>query len=801
MLAQECLKVANRATERANEAIEQANLSIKQANKALYQANQAMKQANLAYAQAIEAYKNAEVWGQQGVARANGAYLYAQEVARSANQAYARALQAQADALKALQGIKNLNGGGDLSGLQKLKSSVEALQAQNLINIERAIQNSHRADIERLRTAQTIGSLENQVSSYRAILGQQNSVINSVQNNVTRVISGGGGAGIDSIKNDLSIFRNDLSTFSYNQQTFRNDLSIFRNDLSTFSYNQQTFRNDLSTFKNDLSTFSYNQQTFKNDLSTFKNDLSTFSYNQQTFKNDLSTFSYNQTVAQTQTNNRVTNLETTTTNLTNTQTQTNNRVTNLETTTTNLTNNQAQTNNRVTNLESTTTNLTNTQTQANNRVTNLESTTTNLTNTQTQTNNRVTNLESTTTNLTNTQTQTSNRVTNLENTATNLSNTQTQTNNRVTNLETTATNLQTQVNEVDVKVTDEVKKLGTTIDGLVPVIGGIAISTNLIKNQTSLPKLAEAAETGVCNASKPEGCLGAPLKQMKNGIDTSVYNTAGIGGLALQNAQILTNTYNIIELVKGVGSSVQTAYNYTKGKFDKLWDFLGLDRFLNIMNFAIGLHNAGMLSKNLYGTLIETTNNVLGAIGIKDPEGQTFDIGPIIGGAIDSWMAKLLGASVWAGTKDLWNRANRIVAAAARIKDATYAFGNSLAEIQENIGENVAQLSNAFIEEGIISEKTLDYKDPKPQYKQHFTKTQGFLTGLNESAEAINELVQQVTETTELATEMIKAFGEFKTTLENGGKAKTTEETTKNTNSTPTVEIPKDALKEGDYGS
>ncbi|WP_013324082.1 hypothetical protein [Gloeothece verrucosa] len=726
LLAQECLKVANRATEKANEAIEKANLSIKQANKALYQANQAMKQANLAYLQAIEAYKNAEVWGVQGVARANGAYLYAQEVARSANQAYSRALQAEADASKALQGLKNLSG-LDVSGLQKLKSSVEALQAQNLINIERAIQNSHRADIERLRTAQTIGNLENQVSNYRTILGQQSSVINSVQNNVT-VISGGGGAGIDSIKNDLSIFRNDLSTFAYNQSTFDRKLSDYKNDLSTFAYNQSTFDRKLSDYKNDLSTFAYNQSTFDRKLSDYKNDLSTFAYNQSTFdrklsdyKNDLSTFAYNQTAVQSQINNKVATLETTVTNLSNTQNQTNNKVAALDTTITNLSN---------------------TQTQTNNKVATLDATITNLSNTQTQTNNKVATLDTTITNLSNTQTQTNNKVATLDTTITNLSNTQTQTNNKVATLEASVTNIQTQVNEVDVKVTEEVKKIGITLDGLVPVIGGIAISTGLIKNQTSLPKLAEAAETGVCNASKPEGCLGAPLKQMKNGIDTSVYNTAGIGGLALQNATILNNTISILNLLNTVWAYLQTFSNFVTGKFEKLWEHRLVDRALAAANLACTIHNALMLSNNIALTLGSAIDNIGQLIGIKPPEGAATTITGAIGHAFESLAKSVIGAENYAELSLQFALANRIYQAGINILDAATNMLYGISEGLETIAQMGGKIGNACKKSGLFIESSLDWFSEKFVFK--IGRLGGIMRFL-QTGQVMAESVEQIT--------------------------------------------------------
>ncbi|WP_013324518.1 hypothetical protein [Gloeothece verrucosa] len=727
LLAQECLKVANRATEKANEAIEKANLSIKQANKALYQANQAMKQANLAYAQAIEAYKNAEVWGVQGVARANGAYLYAQEVARSANQAYARALQAQADASKALQGLKNLSG-LDVSGLQKLKSSVEALQAQNLINIERAIQNSHRADIERLRTAQTIGNLENQVSNYRTLLGQQGSVINSVQNNVTRVISGGGGAGIDSIKNDLSVFNQKLSDYdqklgdyAYNAQTFNQKLSDYDRKLGDYAYNAQTFNQKLSDYDRKLGDYAYNAQTFNQKLSDYDRKLGDYAYNAQTFNQKLSDYSSNQTIASSQTNNKIGSLETTVTNLSNTQTQTNNKIGSLETTVTNLSNTQTQTNNKIGSLETTITNLSNTQTQTNNKVATLDTTVTNLSNTLTQTNNKVAILDAT---------------------ITNLSNTQTQTNNKVATLESSVTNIQTQVNEVDVKVTDEVKKLGTTIDGLVPVIGGIAISTNLIKNQTSLPKLAEAAETGVCNASKPEGCLGAPLKQMKNGIDTSVYNTAGIGGLALQNAAILNNTIGILNLLNTVWAYLQTFSNFVTGKFEKLWEHRLVDRALAAANLACTIHNALMLSNNIALTLGSAIDNIGQLIGIKPPEGAATTITGAIGHAFESLAKSVIGAENYAELSLQFALANRIYQAGINILDAATNMLYGISEGLETIAQMGGKIGNACKKSGLFIESSLDWFSEKFVFK--IGRLGGIMRFL-QTGQVMAESVEQIT--------------------------------------------------------
>ena len=338
------------------------------------------------------------------------------------------------------------------------------------------------------------------------------------------------------------------------------------------------------------------------------------------------------------------------------------------------------------------------------------------------------------------------------------------------------------------------KKLGEISAG----IGALAVGVATIEKQTSLPNLISAAADGTCQSMKNPGCTQGMAGQVAQGVGNNMKGMllAGIPGLYAGQAAILTQIGVIGTNVINILAVVNNTWTMLGEKFTKLWSYLAHSRVWGIVNFILNLHNATMLSRQLGVTLIETVNTVLQAIGIKDPEGQTIDIGEVLGSNVNSFFESLVGAENWAGTKATWARANRIIQTAAQLKDNVLAFANAIGESQEIIGGWIAQGFNGLKEEGIVSDDRYDWIPENPQFKNHFGRVETFIRTLTDATESVNQLAQSVIETQELAIQIDDNFDTLKTEMITGQSEKTTEEITKDTDSSTTATITNYDLKE-----
>ncbi|MCZ8056094.1 MAG: hypothetical protein O9329_15400 [Microcystis sp. LE19-12.2C] len=116
---------------------------------------------------------------------------------------------------------------------------------------------------------------------------------------------------------------------------------------------------------------------------------------------------------------------------------------------------------------------------------------------------------------------------------------------------------------------------------------------------------------------------------------------------------------------------------YLQDRFTKLWNSRVIDRALNLMSVGASLHNAIMLSRDLGTTLIETTGNVLAAVGIKNADGEAFDFNTIIGETVENFVKSAVGSENYTKLKQTWVKANRILTAGANLIDSVRSMQNT----------------------------------------------------------------------------------------------------------------------------
>ena len=195
------------------------------------------------------------------------------------------------------------------------------------------------------------------------------------------------------------------------------------------------------------------------------------------------------------------------------------------------------------------------------------------------------------------------------------------------------------------------------------------------------------------------------------------------------------------------------------------------------MAVGASLHNAIMLSRDLGTTLIETTSNVLAAVGIKDADGQAFDFNTIIGQTVENFVKSAVGAENYTKLKQTWIKANRILTAGANLIDSVRSMQNTIIEAQEIVGGWVAKIGNGLSQDGVVNDNTINWMPEKPDFKNPFFRAQQTIENLTEAAESVNQLAAAVIESQELAKQIndnYKTFQEEITFKSNEKKQKKT---------------------------
>lgn len=221
------------------------------------------------------------------------------------------------------------------------------------------------------------------------------------------------------------------------------------------------------------------------------------------------------------------------------------------------------------------------------------------------------------------------------------------------------------------------------------LIPGILFAPN------NLDKLKRNTQDAICESSE-NGCL---LNNVTNPILNNQNN----------NANVLLNAYNA--LGQTIDLSLLNVINNKLGEqlpggisgyFKKAWDFTKMDKVLNVLNLAVNLHNASMLSRNIGETLGEAVSNALSFIGIKDAEGNTIDINELISQGVTNLITSIIGTENYEALLTKWAKANRIYQTGMNLLGNLRGILGSMEEIAEETGVDVARIGNALRDSGTV---------------------------------------------------------------------------------------------------
>jgi hypothetical protein len=299
------------------------------------------------------------------------------------------------------------------------------------------------------------------------------------------------------------------------------------------------------------------------------------------------------------------------------------------------------------------------------------------------------------------------------------------------------------------------------LDDIVSKLGFIpALTANAIRPDIpTLPAIEAATGTAMCK-SMNGGCSGRKIDDAVGNINSNTNNN-------LNNAVDALNTGANAALLAGQQTILQRLGDQmpggVTGKLTRFSKWLQLDRALNLMIFAATVHNAMMLSNDIGQTLLGAINNVLQLIGLKDDDGQAFNLGEVISNGVENVIKGIIGTDNYVALTEAVAKANRIYQATQNVINSFLNVSQTILQASELIAAYTGKIGNALKKGGVILENAYGWMNPQPKFNrvtQTLEALQNGASTIQMVTQAPLDVVNAVTEFTTASTEFVKAVKE-----------------------------------------
>jgi hypothetical protein len=327
--------------------------------------------------------------------------------------------------------------------------------------------------------------------------------------------------------------------------------------------------------------------------------------------------------------------------------------------------------------------------------------------------------------------------------------------------------LKIDIGKLDTKIKEREtvdREANRKLDQIIPMLGGIPLIPgrviNGIKpNLLTPPQIEQATGNAICK-SLNGGCGKASVDDAVGRINSNNNNNTG-SVLGAVNAGLNTADLALLGVINDkLGDQLTGGIS---GKLTRFSNWLKLDRALNLLTTAATVHNAFMLSNDIGQTLLGIISNVLQLIGLKDDNGQAFDIGSVISNTVENFIKSMIGAENYQQMSEAFAKANRIYQATTNVLNSFLNLSQTILQASELIAAYTGRIGNALRKSGEVLESAYGWMNPQPK----FNRVTQFLEGLQNGASTIQmvtqaplDVVNATTEFTTAATDFVKAVKE-----------------------------------------
>ncbi len=184
------------------------------------------------------------------------------------------------------------------------------------------------------------------------------------------------------------------------------------------------------------------------------------------------------------------------------------------------------------------------------------------------------------------------------------------------------------------------------------------------------------------------------------------------------NQNIANNQNAINNLGQAIDLSLLTTINDKLGAkvpgglsgfLTTAWKTTRADKALNAIGTLFTIHNAAMLSRSLGQSFGDLASQTLSVFNIKNENDEAIDVNDAIGNTIEGLLTSILGAEIYNGLKDSFNKANRIIGTASAAINAVRSIGDSVSALAELGAERTGKIGNALKKAGIVEDRAYEW--------------------------------------------------------------------------------------------
>ncbi|MEL6438702.1 MAG: hypothetical protein AAFQ80_05525 [Cyanobacteria bacterium J06621_8] len=312
-----------------------------------------------------------------------------------------------------------------------------------------------------------------------------------------------------------------------------------------------------------------------------------------------------------------------------------------------------------------------------------------------------------------------------------------------------------QVNQQQLDNLQEAIKVDTK-DAVAAVIGTLLVPDLVdLKNNTSKRRMIDATKSGICESldggscpitsSNPNRTDG--LKGLKDTLSSKSDQVSA--GLGLANLQANQSILGIVKNTNQVVNHAQHGLQKIQTFAQTAWKAVRGDKIHQGIVTALVVHNAIQLSGNLAQTIGEAASVTLNAIGIKDEEGNAFDINEIVKSKVQSILSSYLGAENYAAMTQRIAKYNRIYQASVNVLDTTTALFDSARTIAEVAANNTGKIGNALRDSGVV------YEDAYEEMSEKLNAQNAAMRRLDRFREGLETIESGVSSVSQVSSEVV----------------------------------------------
>ena len=368
------------------------------------------------------------------------------------------------------------------------------------------------------------------------------------------------------------------------------------------------------------------------------------------------------------------------------------------------------------------------------------------------------------------------------------------------------------LNGLQANVSNANLAINANIDTLKPPINQINATTQTISAKaddlasglTNVRDIASATNTNVTNVASTVNSTASKVDDLASGLNNVrdiARNTAdkvdsvadAVNGMGNNINNIGNRVNDIWNKLGEVGNKIGENFTKTMERFDKLSKWLKLPMIFDALSLILLLHNAAMLSSNLVQTLGQIIDVGLDVIGLKDENGESFDVAQILGQQANNFMKSILGEANWTQTTTTWKKLSNIYQAAANVIYSVQSIIDSARSIMELGAQMTGKIGNALRAAGVVFENAFNWF---PEEINSATARQNKLNGMiqgiqniDDTASSLSSAVSEVKSIQDTVIEMREQRQKFNEAVDELVTGKSNEESNKKDKSqSPPVE-------------